>query len=72
MGVVKGITATEWPEQTDWLHGRVKVCFDYDPSQFVLGTIVRDDKVAPSRTIIRLDDGRHVLGTECQYSPPLP
>jgi hypothetical protein len=34
-----------------------------------LGTIVRDDNEPPWRTIIRLDDGRVVLASECQYSP---
>jgi hypothetical protein len=32
--------------------------------------VVRDDvDGAALLTIIRLDDGRHVLSTECQYQP---
>lgn len=47
---------------------RVKVCFHYDTRQTVCGTVVRDDSEHPWKTIIRLDDGRYVLSTECQYT----
>lgn len=70
MGCVKGIGFDEFPKQGDWLHKRVNVCFNYDTSRQIPGTIVRDDMAAPFLTIIRLDDGRHVLTTECQHSPP--
>jgi hypothetical protein len=43
------------------------VCFQYDTSRTCNGTIVRDDLEDPWQMIIRLDDGRHVLATECQY-----
>jgi len=43
------------------------VCFDYDTSRTLLGLVVRDDAEEPGRMIIKLEDGRHVLSTECQY-----
>lgn len=69
MGSVPGITATEWPKQGMALHQRCEVVFNYGGPCF-LGVIVRDDAAPPWRTIIRLDDGRHVLSTECQYRTP--
>lgn len=68
MGCVKTITATTFPEQSSHVNQRVAVCFMYDTSQSILGTIVRDDLEEPFETIIQLDDGRIVLATECQYS----
>lgn len=47
---------------------KVNVCFNYDTSKTISGIIVRDDIEEPGRTIIKLDDGRYVLGAECQYS----
>jgi hypothetical protein len=69
MGVHHGITHEKFPEQGSQLGARVKVCFHHDPTHTVRGYVVRDDRDAPGHTIIRLDDGRHVLGTECQYAP---
>ncbi|WP_260973634.1 hypothetical protein [Mycolicibacterium llatzerense] len=43
------------------------MCFDLDTEATFGGEIVRDDAEPPGVTIIRLDDGRHVLSTECQY-----
>jgi hypothetical protein len=68
MGVVESIRADHFPRQSDRIGKRVRVCFNYDTSMTVNGTVVRDDMEAPWRMIIRLDDGRHVLATECQYS----
>lgn len=69
MGVHNNITADTFPKQ-GWLKGRrCEVCFHYDTSKIVLGTIVRDDAEEPGETIIQLDDGRFVRGTECHYSP---
>jgi hypothetical protein len=48
---------------------RTRVCFNYDTSKTIMGTIVRDDYEDPWRTIISLDDGRVVLGSECQHAP---
>jgi hypothetical protein len=71
MGVKTGISMDAWPEQTDWVGRRVDVCFLDDASHRIAGEIVRDD-ISGNRpiTIIKLDDGRYVLNTECQYSPP--
>lgn len=68
MGVVKNISISNFPAQGTHLRKRVKVWFHYDVSKFILGTVVRDDMEEPGVEIIRLDDGRHVLSTECQYS----
>lgn len=61
-----------FPKQSDQLGYRTEVCFHYDSSHRVGGTIVRDDMEEPWRTIIQLDDGPLVLSTECQYTPPFP
>lgn len=71
MGVVSSIDYESFPRQGDWLGKRVEVCFKYDLQRRLFGTIVRDDREQPGIAIIRLDDGRHVLSTECQHSPPL-
>lgn len=34
---------------------------------FLDGVVVRSDNAQPGLTVIRLDDGRHVLATECGY-----
>jgi len=60
------------PKQGNFLHLRTKVCFNYDTINFVMGTIVRDDAEQPFETIIRLDDGRYILSSECQHSPIFP
>ena len=65
MGVKSGISMDEWPEQGAFLNREVEVMFNYDSKRRIRGTVVRDD--AQGITIIRLDDGRFVLGTECQF-----
>lgn len=67
MGVVSNIKHDKFPEQGNYLGRKVKVCFHYDTNNTIPGVIVRDDKEEPHRTIIKLDDGRHVLAIECQY-----
>jgi hypothetical protein len=71
MGCVKTIDYDKFPKQNkegDFSVGsKVRVCFHYDTSKICMGTIVRDDLEEPCITIIRLDDGRYVLSTECQY-----
>lgn len=62
---------TNYPKQGNWLNLRTKVMFNYDDSTTTMGTIVREDAEAPHKTIIKLDDGRYVLSTECQYQPCL-
>lgn len=69
MGIVKTVGIDFMPKQGSWLGRRTKVCFRYDASRQLMGTIVRDDMEDPRRTIIALDDGRFVLDTECMHSP---
>lgn len=69
MGVEPNITASKAPKDGAWLGRRVRVCFHYDTSQTLDGKVVRDDAEAPGVMIIRLDGGRYVLSTECQWSP---
>lgn len=68
MGVEVNIDYDNFPEQGSHFNKRVEVCFNYDTSRTIKGRMVRDDKGAPYRSIILLDDGRVVLTTECQYS----
>jgi hypothetical protein len=70
MGCVKNITPDHFPKQGKFLGKRTKVCFNYDTSCELNGTIVRDDAEEPGRLIIQLDNGWFVLSTECQYSFP--
>lgn len=70
MGVVANVGYDTFPKQGDWLGKRVKVCFRYDTKHTIGGTIVRDDRQEPFVGIIKLDDGRYVLSTECQHSHP--
>lgn len=67
MGVVKNISAFEFPKQGSWLNKRVKVCFNYDTQITINGTIVREDDEEPGIMIIKLDNDNFVLSTECQY-----
>ena len=67
MGTSPHIDALKFPEQGSLFMRKVNVCFRYDTQRQIGGVIVRDDKTAPFIGIIRLDDGRHVLMTECQF-----
>lgn len=69
MGVEHNVGIDHFPKQGSWQGLRTKVCFRYDTSRIIMGTVVRDDAEAPWKTIIRLDDGRFVLSTECMHSP---
>jgi hypothetical protein len=69
MGVEEAITADRFPAQSTHVGTRVQVCFHYDTTRLVGGTIVRDDTEEPGKMIIRLDDGRHVLASECLWRP---
>lgn len=64
---VTTIDFDKFPAQGVFLGMYVRVCFNYDTSRILLGRVVRDDKEEPGRMIIRLEDGRYVLSTECQY-----
>lgn len=69
MGCIDSITCDMFPKQDEnFLNKRVKVYFHYDTSKFIKGYIVRYDMMWPFRTIIKLDDERYIVGTECQYS----
>ena len=68
MGCVKTITAYDFPEQSSHVNQRCRVCFHYDTSKWLNGTVIRDDRDEPYETIIKLDNGRVVRGVECQYS----
>lgn len=69
MGSVDQIDVDRFPTQGPWLGRRVWVCFHYRPERKLPGEVVRDDAEEPGVGIIRLDDGRHVLMTECQWRP---
>lgn len=68
MGVVANITHATFPRQGKYAGARVNVRFHYNAARTVAGTLVRDDAEAPGVGIIRLDDGRFVLTTECQWT----
>ena len=68
MGVVQGITHDQFPKQGSFFGKSVEVCFHYNLLHKIRGKVVRDDAEGPGLMIIRLEDGRHVLSTECQYS----
>ena len=68
MGCVSTITATNFPEQSQYINRKCWVCFHYDTSVWIPGVIIRDDREEPFETLIKLDDGRIVRGVECQYS----
>jgi len=58
-----------FPKQGTYLNKRVDVCCDCNTRNTIPGIIVRDDAEEPYTTIIKLDNGKYVLATECQYSP---
>ena len=74
MGCIDTITYEKFPKQRDenYKHSclkvgsRLKVCYHYDTSKYHYGTIVRYDLEEPFETIIKLDNGRYLRGTECQ------
>lgn len=68
MGAHKNIDYDKFPKQGRKLNKKTRVCFYYDTQRLLDGVVVRDDIEEPFLTIIKLEDGRHVLATECQYS----
>ncbi|MEN2468014.1 hypothetical protein [Ornithinibacillus sp. JPR2-1] len=70
MGVHQNISGSNYPRQGDFLNKRTKVCFNYDTKNYIGGTVIRDDREDPFLTLIKLDDGRYISSTECQYSIP--
>lgn len=67
MGCHPNIDAHKFPKQGDWLGRRVLVCFHFDTSKTIPGTIVREDEEEPGKLIIKLANGRYVEAGECQY-----
>ncbi|WP_214630019.1 hypothetical protein [Paenibacillus agaridevorans] len=68
MGVHSNIGYDRFPKQGHLAGKGVKVCFDYDTSKIIKGTVIRDDAEEPGLMLILLSDGRVVKSTECQYS----
>ena len=67
MGSSPHIDALKFPEQGSLFGRKVNVCFHRYTQRQIGGVVVRDDITEPFVGIIRLDDGRHVLMTECQF-----
>ncbi len=67
MGTHPTIGYDRFPEQGRDLNKQAMVAFGYQLDTVLPGKVVRDDVEEPFRTIIALEDGRYVLGTECQY-----
>jgi hypothetical protein len=70
MGCVATIGFNRMPKQGPWVGKKVDVYFHYDTSKSIRGEIIRDDTEQPYVGIIKLEDGRFVLDTECQMSMP--
>lgn len=69
MGVADNVSFDRFPKQGRYKGSRVRVCFDYDPTRTIDGTVVRDDAEEPGHMIIQLNDGRAVLSVECMWQP---
>jgi hypothetical protein len=70
MGHHANIGHERFPKQGGFLGKRVSVSFHApgrDVNRELPGEVVRDDVEEPHRTVIKLDDGRYVLATECAY-----
>ena len=63
------VSKDKFPRQGSYLHSRVSVSFDMEGGGTIGGEVVRDDIDRPYIGIIRLDDDRHVLMSECYYMP---
>ena len=61
------IDIDKFPAQGDWLVKKVRVCFNHDTSRTITGIVVRDDTEEHGRMIIKLEDERYILSTECQF-----
>lgn len=70
MGCESTISMSRFPTQGNFVGKRVEVFFHSDNGSRIGGIFVRDDIEHPFVSIIRLDDGRHVLTTECKHSHP--
>lgn len=56
------------PQQSGLVGSRARVMFGGERPE-LLGTVVRNDADGKLVTVIRLDDGRHILGSECEFWP---
>lgn len=69
MGNVSNVDIDKFPVQGTYLGKPVEVCFNYNIFSTIKGVCVRDDTELPGLMIIKLDDNRYVLSTECQWRP---
>lgn len=67
MGFSPYLAADRYPVQSGHVGARVEVRFIHGERRALFGVILRDDAEGDHRTIIRLDDGRVVLGGECLW-----
>ena len=70
MGIVKNVGYDIFPKQSNNVGKSVKVCFRYNTKKLLNGEIVRDDIEEPYQTIIKLENGKYILASECQYKYP--
>jgi len=68
MGCVANVSHDKFPKQGSYVGLKVNVLFYYR-EPVLHGVMVRDDVEEPLVQIIKLDDGRHILTTECQWQP---
>lgn len=71
MGVVPWVDAAVYPTQSEYVGRPARVCFNYDTANTFPAVVLRDDTGKPWLTVLRLDDGRCVLGSECQWTPQI-
>jgi hypothetical protein len=70
MGCVDHITAEKYPRQGALPEcARSGVLSTLTRARAFLGVVIRDDAEAPGRMMIKLDNGRVLLATECQWQP---
>lgn len=69
MGGIANISYDTFPKQGTVKDKVVKVIFHYDTNRSIPGVCIRDDDEEPFLTIFKLEDGRVVLATECQWQP---
>lgn len=67
MGVITDIDYNTYPKQSGYVGRTVDVIFNYDRSKMIERVVVREDVGKPYTMIIKLNDGRYVLSSECQY-----
>jgi len=69
MGIVKGVSFSDYPIQGSNLGKRVSICYNYNSALRHEGVCIRDDMGEPFRTIFQLDNGRVLDAVECMWSP---